>query len=180
MAKFNLDFNFDSRKLESRPVILSVLMLIGGLILFFRPGMALSVVVKVLAIGLLVGGLSNLLNWYRNRESVTPADGVTGGVMALAGLVLLIWPGLIVNIVPVVLGGIILLNGLVNLFKALDLKKTGYSGWTGSALMAAVTVIAGVIVLANPAWIARNLVRIVGGVLIYNAVTSLFIATRKA
>lgn len=170
---------FIPRKLQSSPAILSIVLIVLGLILAIWPRATLNIAVTVLAIGLLIGGVSSFLAWQRNKQSTTPVDGVIGAAAAIGGLVLLIWPSLIINIIPTVLALAILFNGLVNLFKALDLKKVGHPSWPSSLVMAVITIVAAIFVFANPAFIANNIVRVVGLVLIYNGLTSLFIATRK-
>ena len=169
---------FIPRRLRESPSILSIVLIILGLILAIWPRAVLGTAVTVLAIGLLIGGVSSFLAWMRNKDSTTPVDGLIGGAAAVAGLVLLIWPNLLIRSFPRIVGLAILFNGVVNLFKALDLKKVGAPSWKSAMAMAIITMIAGLFVFSNAAFIANNLVRVVGFVLIYNGVTSLFIATR--
>ena len=127
-----------------------------------------------------VSGAGSLFGWSRNRESTTALDGGLGGLMAVAGLVLLIWPGLLVNLIPVAGGIGILVHGVTNLFKALELKKAGYSAWVTPLVLAVLSILGGIFILSNPMGMIKSIFRVIGIVLIYNGLTSLYISSRNS
>lgn len=162
------------------PVVISVLMIVGGLILFFWPSAPLNTVITLAGIGLAAGGIITLLNWYRTGRN--QADGVyscAGGAVALlCGLFLLFFPQAVKNIVPTLLGIGILVTGIVNLLKAFDQKLKYYPHWGISALLACVTIVLGVIVISNASFIIDTIIRAAGAMLVYSGVSSLWIGTR--
>ena len=159
---------------------LSVVLIIVGLILVIRPTMPALVITRIIGVALLVSGAGSLFGWSRNRESTTAMDGGLGGLMAVAGLVLLIWPGLLVNLIPVAVGIGILVHGVTNLFKALELKKAGYSAWVTPLVLAVLSILGGIFILSNPMGMIKSIFRVIGIVLIYNGVTSLYISSRNS
>ena len=169
-------------KLRKNPVLLSVLMLAFGVILVAKPGLTLQVVVRLLGIGLLVGGAIVLWGYFngKDEEKVSYLNLFGGLLAAAAGFVVLVRPSIIVNLFPTIMGIIAVLNGVLNLTKSLDLKKNGLLNWQPPCILALITVVLGIIVLLNPFSTMKVLIMAVGVMLIYNGASSVFIHTRKA
>jgi len=168
-------------KIRKNPVLLSILMLVFGVILVAKPGLTLQVIVRLLGIGLLIGGAITLWGYFKGtNEEKTSYLNLCGGVLAAAaGFVVLVRPSVIVNLFPTVMGILVLLNGIINLTKTLDLKKNGLINWKPPCILALITIVSGIVILANPFSTMELLVMAIGAALIYNGASSVFIHTRK-
>ena len=169
------------RMMDQNPVLVSVVMLVLGLMLLFFPGFALNSLVRIVGIALLaISGIS-LIGWLRKRDSAESTyEQLAGSVVGLIiALFLLLNPSAVASLFPLLVGAVILVNGCINLLKALDLKKMGYGSWKVPLLLAVLTVIAGITVCANPFSVMKTLIRIAGIVLIYSGASSIWINTRK-
>ena len=169
------------KKIGNSPVLLSVLMIVLGIALVVWRNPVVEVVLTAVGIVLLIGSIISIIGWYRNRY--TGWDGYTslgGGILGVvAGIVVLSNPTGIASLFPVVMGFIILLTGIVNTGKALDLKKIGYPRWSTMFLLAVVTIIIGMIFITNPLSVLSAPILMAGLGLIYDGITSLMIVTRK-
>ena len=97
--------------------LVSIVMIVFGLILLFWPGHTLELAARVVGIGLLVGGVVLGITWYRDRRrdrisAMTLAESL---VAIAAGILLLAVPDKVISVVPIGIGVLVALNGLVNL-----------------------------------------------------------------
>ena len=160
--------------------LVSIIMVIFGCILLLWPGRTLELAARVVGVGLLVGGVLLAVSWYRQRRrdrigAVTLAESIAA---VAAGILLLVAPNAVVSLVPIIIGVLIAVNGLVNLTQALELRRTSYTRWQWPLAMAILTVLLGVLVVLNPLKPIKWALMLIGAVLIYNGATNLFIGSR--
>lgn len=159
--------------------LISILMIVIGLILLIWPGHVMTSALKILGIALLVGGVICAATWYRGRMTdIGPARLAEGIVMAVAGLVVLTMPKLVISIVPIALGLGIMANGALNLAQAFDQRREGYSRWGFSLALAAVTLLLGLVMVFNPFSTMETLVAAIGVIMLYNGASNLWIESR--
>ena len=164
----------------NKPNGLPILLTVLGVILLLFPGIALKTVVRLAGIALIIGGADAIIAWNRNRTANSSYLDVAGGAVAvIGGLFLLIKPETLINIFPTIAGILVILYGAFYFLKALASKRTGFDKWKVSMVLAVVIVILGIYVLVRPFSTMKLLVRVLGGVLIYNGLSSLWIATRS-
>ncbi len=165
----------------NNPVAFSILMILLGVILFVWPGATLNTVITLLGAGLAVGGAITVMNWYRHRgEQRNDYVGCTAGLAALlGGVFVLSSPQTIKDLAPTLLGLGLLITGVVNLVKALDQRRMQYDRWAVSAVLAGITIVLSIILIAKASFIMDTIVRAIGIMVVYNGVSSCWIATRK-
>ncbi len=163
-----------------KPWALSVILTVLGIVLLLDPGMMLRSIVRLGGAALLIGGCSAIVSWTRRRNEagVSYLDAGGGVIAVLGGLFLLFSPESLINLFPTIAGLLIILSGVYNVLQALDSKRAGFDRWHMSVLLAVITIVLGAIILANPFGTMELLVQILGGVLIYNGLSSLWIVTR--
>lgn len=78
-------------------------------------------------------------------------------ILLLAGIILTVlggWiifnPGVLIMMIPVVIGVVVTVHGVHNLIQAMELFKNNYSKWWVALLLGAVTVGLGVLLICNP------------------------------
>ena len=166
------------RKLFRDLILVSVVMIVFGAVLVLWPNHTLTIAVQAVGVCIALGGLLSVIEWLRSRQESSYFS-LAGGVLAvIAGLYLFTRPAGVISFFPTVAGLAILANGVINLLKALDLKKAGYGSWLMPVLMAAATIAFGFMIFTNPFGTMGTLVRIGGLVLIYNGVSNIWLATR--
>ena len=159
--------------------LVCVLMIIVGIILLSWPGFVMNTVAVIIGAALLLCGVVCVVTWYRGRaKGESWMTLLEGGIMALVGIILLLAKGAVFNILPVVIGILIIINGVVNLAQALDQKRLNYRRWAVSLALAILTIVLGLMVLFNPFSTNKLLIMAVGIVAIYNGVSNLWIESR--
>ena len=169
------------RKLTESPVLLSILMIVFGIILVVWPNPVLSIALQLLGIALMIGGAISVIDWFRHRTNRwIDYTHLGGGLVAIVGgIVVLSNPLGIASIFPTLIGIIILVSGIINMVKALDLKKMGYRRWNISFVFALITVVVGLIFISQPMTALAIPLIAAGIMLIYDGAVSLWIATRR-
>ena len=160
-------------------LLISLLMVLLGIVLLVWPGHVMTTALTVLGIALLAAGVIFIANWYRGRlQGVGIMRLLQGLALGAAGLLVLGAPKFHISIIPTVIGVIVLINGAMNLGQALDLRRSGYGNWGFSLALAIVTIILGAIMVLNPFSTMELLVAAIGGVILYNGLSNLWIESR--
>lgn len=154
----------------------ALILLIVGIILILIPGTILTTLIRIIGAAAALFGVYLGLSWYRAREGENASMAAAGAVLLLIGIFLFTSPHTFVSIFPIAAGIVILINGAVHLAEALNLRKTGSDKWLAAAILSGITLVLGIVMLANPFSVMTTLVRVLGFVLIYNGVTGLFIS----
>lgn len=172
-----LKFRFE--KYSRNNTLLSIVMLLLGLALFIWPGKSLEVAASILGVALLVGAVVSFVSWYRDRHVVGAgyANLAIALLCLLAGLVMLIAPKGVVTLLPKLIGLAVVLNGILNLAQALEMKRRGIR-WLTSLAMAALTIVGGLFLLFHAFNAMKVAVMVIGGIFIYNGASNLFIESR--
>lgn len=174
----NIKYRFE--KYTKNNIALSIVMVALGLILFLWPGKTLELAAKILGIALLVGAAVSVFSWYRDRHVVGRGYGTLalGGVCAIAAVVVLAAPKGVITLLPKLIGLAVLVNGLLNLAQAMDLRRMGGSSWTSSLIMAVLTVLAGLFLLLFAFSAMKAAVMVIGAIFVYNGASNLWIESR--
>ena len=171
--------NFRFEKYSRNNTLLSIVMLLLGLALFIWPGKSLEVAASILGVALLVGAVVSFVSWYRDRHVVGAgyANLAIALLCLLAGLGMLIAPKGVVTLLPKLIGLAVVLNGILNLAQALEMKRRGIK-WLTSLAMAALTIVGGLFLLFHAFNAMKVAVMVIGGIFIYNGASNLFIESR--
>ena len=107
------------------------------------------------------------------------------GVLAVVGIILAVlggWvilnPGILIMVIPVVIGVIVTVHGVHNLIQALELFKNQYSKWWVALLLGMVTVGLGILLIFNPFEAVNTAIMLIGIFLIYDGISDLWIISR--
>ena len=174
--------NMKSRfeKYSKNNTLLSILMVILGLALFIWPGKSLTLLARILGVGLLLGAAVSAYSWYRERNK-NNADYTTLAVAIVClvlGLIVLIAPQGFISLLPKLIGVAIIINGILNLAQSLDLKQTDGTKWTSALVMAVLTILCGLFLFFFAFSAMKAAVMVIGGIFIYNGVSNLWIESR--
>lgn len=120
-------------------------------------------------------GLFNIAAYFFRRGLEGLHLELLGGILALAfGVFTLVRPTVIASILPFVLGLIIVVDGVINLKRALTMKSLAFSKWWVYLLLSLLTVALGAVAVLNPFDSLTLLLRLIGLVLIYEGLSDLW------
>jgi uncharacterized membrane protein HdeD (DUF308 family)/pimeloyl-ACP methyl ester carboxylesterase len=126
-----------------RPV-LGVVTIGLGLWVLFRPFASLTLLVVLVAIGLITTGLARFL---ATEDPTTSAERILGGVWIAAGVAVVLWPNLTVRMLTFVVAIYLIVDGIGDILTGI---RRGHDQRLAALLMGVATVMFGVLALLWP------------------------------
>jgi len=162
-------------KLSQISIVTSLAFIVVGLFLIIKPATTLSMISYVLGIVILVNGIVNLIKYFSNREKVNLYDfGLIFGILnVIIAIIFISKPSMIASIIPLILGIWILVNGIIKLQFAINLRNQPKSNWVYSAVISGISILLGLFLVLNPFKGAVVITRIIGGILVGYAILDL-------
>lgn len=166
-------------KIKNLSLITIAAGLVIGIILLIKPGEAVKLVSIFCGATVILLGIGAWISYFTKFKSTILA--ILGTLAVIAGIVICVNYKSIISIVLFFFGVFVLVSGVVDLVSALDAKRNDLKSWVISLLMAAVTIILGLLVVINPFDSIMVLTRLLGVSLIVYAIMDLisFIQIRK-
>lgn len=157
-------------------MLASILYIAFGVVLLLWPNTARDVICFAFGAVLLVYGAITIISFFvhESRSGVFRLELILGVVSAAVGILFLLKPELVVSILPVVLGVYVVIDGLLNVKRALELRDLSYRRWAVVLGLSLGSVALGAFLLIRPAFIAEVIIMVMGGILIYNGVSDLW------
>ena len=157
-------------------IIAAIGYIVLGVFMVIHPDITASSLRIMFGVIMLIYGIVNIISFFLNKDSeenlfLELASAVIA--MALGIFVLVADAGLINSILFYTMGVIIIIDGLVNAKRAFNLKGYGMKHWYVFLILAAISVIAGVLCIVFKDILASVIVVIIGCVLIYEGIASL-------
>ncbi|MBE5860873.1 MAG: hypothetical protein E7301_12245 [Butyrivibrio sp.] len=168
-------------RLKTNFFIDAIILVVVGLILVFLPGTTLTILTKAIGVLILVAGIASVASGIIKKEQnmLTRNSSLGMGlIVSVVGLWILINPHFFESIIPIIAGVIILFSGLMNLGEAISLSSSKYSNWWVALILAVLTILVGAFLLFRPVIALSYVVQLIGGALIYNGISNLWIVSR--
>lgn len=168
----------DTIKKMKADVILSALLCVAmGVVLLVWPDRTIDIFCKVLAAGLMLIGLVNIISYFTNK-SIHPFGGVLGTIVLLVGIWIFGHPGSVVSLIPIVIGVMLCVHGIQDMKLAFETKSNRYEKWWSVMLLAVVSIILGLLCIVHAFGVVTLALQFIGIALIYDGLTDLWIATQ--
>jgi len=149
--------------------------ILGGIFLIF-PELSLTTLCYAFGILTIVYGIVHLITYFVKDRlvSVFRYDMVIGILAVGLGILILICPQLVINILPILIGVFILLSSIMKIQNAVDLKRVEHPRWWLFLIFALISIALGVVLIWNPFEAASLLMMIIGASLCVDGFTSLW------
>ena len=130
----------------------AVIMVILGIVLVIWPHILGVMLCYLLGGALIVMGDFQLISFLRGERLgfYNKFVMMMGIVLVLLGIWICAQPRIVLSIIPVVVGIIVLIHGLMDIQYTLDIKKAGSEKWWIALIAAALTLIVGLLLMLNP------------------------------
>lgn len=163
-------------KIKSHFTWLSIAYVIMGLILLLWPATSMLVICRVFGVVLLLFGVIKLVmnGWASRNEWIAYSEVSSCVIAALLGLLLLIRPQMFIAILPMLLGILITVDGVMRLQSVLALRRARYGRWWLALISAVVTLVLGVLLMINPFEGMAAMVAVMGAFLLVDGIANLF------
>lgn len=151
-----------------------------GLTLAIWPDISSRIVCIGVGIVLLLSGVANLVTYFTEKDGrlLSQVNLLVGIILAVLGGWVILNPGILIMVIPVVIGVIVTVHGVHNLIQALELFKNQYSKWWVALLLGMVTVGLGILLIFNPFEAVNTAIMLIGIFLIYDGISDLWIISR--
>lgn len=158
----------------------SVISVLLGLFFIIWPTQVQGIIAVVLGIVLLVLGIVWVVTFIK-APAWTFGNAFllfSGAVFIAVGIWMIVNPLFFNKIIMSIIGILVAINGVMAMGQAFSLKSVKYNKWWLSLIFAVATIILAILVICYPIVFGDLAVQIVGGILIYNGVSDIWIATR--
>lgn len=157
-------------------VMASLAYVILGLVLLLFPDLTTGLICTAVGLILLAYGVVAVITFFAgsNGGFRFQFELVVGVFAAIVGAIFLLKPHMILSILPTIFGLYILIDGLTNLKRGMDMRSYGYAGWTTTLVLSVVSLVLGAVILWNPFSTHLLLVRIIGASFLYEGIADLW------
>lgn len=150
----------------------SAIYIIAGLAIVINPTAVFHFIGYLITAYFVLLGVLNLLEANKNRKQ-TGAWGfglISGIAFFILALIVWVFAAAIVSLLPVILGLVIILKSLFQLFVGLNTRSKGWSAWSAYSIL---LLIGGLILLFNPFKSVMILFQLFGGLLIFMGISEI-------
>ena len=159
-------------------IIVSALICVAlGVVLLIWPAKTIDIFCKILAIGLIIMGVVDIVSYFMNK-SIHPFAGALGLIVFLVGIWVFIKPESVVSLIPIVIGVILCVHGIQDMKLAIETKGNGYDKWWSMLIIAAISLVFGVLCIVNAFGMVKLALQLIGIALIYDGISDLWVANR--
>lgn len=120
-----------------------------GLILLLIPASFNKFIGLIVGFSLLLIGIIQIIKYVKNKDSFSNIDLISGILYSALGIIIILNPRAVMELVTVCLGIYLIINGLIKVKLAITLKQLT-NRWIGTLVMAIVTIILGFLLIFNP------------------------------
>lgn len=162
---------------------IAVVMLVFGILFIVLPPGMLHIVCYIAGALAILWGACGIVMVIRHGDGSKAYDVVLNAVIVVAGVLLLLAPEFIADIITILLGILLIVDSIFKIHESLSLYKRKVRGWLAVAIAGAVCAALGLIVVLNPFATVRLLMIFIGVSMLVDAVLSfaiLFVSAANA
>ena len=154
-------------------ILASLLYLVLGVALLFWPDTSNLILCYLIAAVLTAYGAFQVIAFF-GREGGSWIGLIIGIICAGFGVYALIQPTGISDIISIILGFVIVVDGALSLRRDWRLRALSFPKWWVPCLLDLAVLVLGLIVVFNPQLFARLLLQVIGVVLLYESISDLW------
>ena len=154
------------KQLKWNLILLAVLFIALGVVLIVWPSATMTSICYILATILVLLGVVFLIGYLRKD--------VIGIIYRCDLVIVYIKVDKLTDLVPVVLGFLITISGILKLQNSVDLLRLGHGTWHVAFALAIINIVFGVVLLINP-FAKEILITLVGIGFVYSGATDLYV-----
>lgn len=154
-------------------ILASLLYLFLGIALLIYPDASSLILCYIIAGVLTAYGLFNIIAYFGKMRG-SWIGLVVGIICGIFGIYSFAQPTRISEIISIILGIVIIVDGIMSLRRDFELREMGFPRWWIPLILDLLTVLLGGLVVFNPALFAQALLQIIGIILIYESISDLW------
>ncbi len=163
-------------RIRRMELIMSIISLLLGIIMVIFPQKTMSVICYAIAGAILIYGVIDIISYFTSKSyegnfSLTLLRGVVASVI---GIIIFIKPQLLSTFIPIVLGILLIIDGITSIQKSVFLKNNNIYFWHISMVESILTLAFGIFVLINPLSVETAIIICLGIAFIWYGITSIW------
>lgn len=164
------------KQLKWNLIITAIIFIALGVILIMWPDATMTTICYMLAALLLIVGAVSLINYLRKDISgiIYRYDLVVGLSAILGGILVIIKVDKLTDLIPVVLGFLVTISGILKMQNSVDMLRLGHGTWNIAFIMAILNISFGIVLLIDP-FAKQVLIMCIGIALVYSGITDLYV-----
>jgi uncharacterized membrane protein HdeD (DUF308 family) len=164
-------------KQKTSSIIIAILSVILGVVLIIYKNTAANWFVKVIGILMIVAAIYYTISFFTraSKDSISRTNLVVGILLLILGIWFLTSSNVVLQVVQLIIGVIIIMQGILDLQAALAMKDNENSNWGVSLCLALATIILGVLLIFLPFKTLDVLLVMLGIVLIFDGISDMYI-----
>lgn len=165
------------KQLKWNLILIAILFIALGVVLILWPGATMKTICYILAVILIAIGVVFLANYLRKDITgiIYRYDLVMGLSAILGGILVIIKVEQLTGLIPMVLGFLVTISGILKMQNSVDMLRLGHGTWYVAFAMAIVNIVFGVLLLINPFGTMELLLMWLGIGFVYSGVTDLYV-----
>jgi len=155
--------------------VIGILSIVFGILCLMNPAAKMETIALYIGLAIAVYGLVSCIVAVLNRDSkkLLASNLLLGLVMIVLAILIFANLSLIGKYLPTLVGAVMIISALASLVRSLALMKNNVRSWWLGAIVAAVVLVLGMIILLNPGFVGQTIGILTGIVLLINGLSSL-------
>ena len=168
------------KKFKASSYAVSIIYVIVGLIMLLNPNFISDAVNYVIGVLIIIYGIIYSISLYQKREvEIYGKFDFIAGIMCISfGLFLIVYPDILVALIPFCTGIIILMDAIRFIVNSIRLKKYEYRSWIVNLVIGIIFLGFSIFIIVNAKNISLLLLRFIGAFLIIDAILDFFTEIR--
>lgn len=153
-------------------------LLIIGLLLLIFPIESLNIACYLLASMLMLAGIAYIAKIVKKKTFETNEDLITiilSIVAIVISITIFVDPTWIIRIINIIIGLFIIINSVLNILSILKFKKNRTKSWYVFLVTTILILILGIVIVVDPEFLAKIIIRFEGATLIVNVLLTMII-----
>ena len=153
-------------------------LLIIGLLLLIFPIESLNIACYLIASMLMLAGIAYIVKIVKKKVFETNEDLITIVFSILAiilSITIFVDPTWIIRVINYIIGLFIIINSVINLISLLKFKKDRTTSWWVYLSLIILVLLFGIVILIDPEFLAKIIIRFEGAILIVNVILTMII-----
>ncbi|MCE5189106.1 MAG: DUF308 domain-containing protein [Eubacteriales bacterium] len=153
-----------TKTIQKALIISAVVYIVIGLLLVIWPDQARQIIIYAIGAAALLYGGYRIVDFFSRKENLSGVQiGVALGIACIMlGLFLLFKANVVVALLAAVIGVAVIVDSVLRLQIALNLRLSGERGWIALIVTAFITLVFGILLLFNP-FTAVRVATVIGG-----------------
>lgn len=164
-----------TREFKQNYLFTAIITILVGIVLVIWPDITGRFLCYVLGVALMIMGALQLIIFFREetRGFFSKFSMIMGLILIFLGIWVCVRPDTVLALVPLVIGIMMTIHGIMDIKYTMDIKNAGVQKWWIALLAALITLIFGILLILNPFTAFELTMIVIGFVMLYDGISDI-------